>query len=65
MDRGGRQRRRQVGDIHGRRSGAPDSIMNKDVELSEIPIANAVIYYNATILSSLYEHFQQVDPDKA
>ncbi|MCU7954589.1 MAG: Tn3 family transposase [gamma proteobacterium symbiont of Bathyaustriella thionipta] len=28
-------------------------------------IANAVIYYNATILSSLYDHFLKVDPDKA
>ncbi|MBT4835786.1 MAG: Tn3 family transposase [Methylococcales bacterium] len=28
-------------------------------------IANAVILYNATILSSLYDHFQKIDPEKA
>lgn len=28
-------------------------------------IANAVIFYNATLLSQLYEHYQSIDPDKA
>lgn len=28
-------------------------------------IANAVIFYNATLLSKLYEHYQSIDPGKA
>ena len=28
-------------------------------------IANAVIFYNATLLSILYEHYRDVDPEKA
>jgi TnpA family transposase len=28
-------------------------------------IANAVIFYNATLLSKLYEHYQAVNPEKA
>ena len=28
-------------------------------------IANAVIFYNATLLSTLYQHYRSVDPEKS
>jgi hypothetical protein len=28
-------------------------------------IANAVIFYNATILSAIYQHYLKLDPEKA
>lgn len=45
-------------------SGKNEIELDINAELIRL-IANAVIYYNATILSSLYDHFLKVDPDKA